>query len=360
MIKKMMGKLNKDSISVVIAVVAIAVVGLLVFAGSNPTLNKVLSSLNLNVGMSSEDIAKQSIDHLNKNVLKGQTATLISYSQESGLVKITLKIGEATYDSYATRDGKLLFPEALKITSGGDLAGTPAATTPSAESTNVKPADIKKVANSALDVYVVSRCPFGLQIQRAVGEAVKTIPALASNIKIRYIGGVSGKTITAMHGDAEAQENLKQICIREEQAPKYWPYVGCQMKGANTEASCVSSTGVDAAKLNACVSDVSRGVAYAKVDFDLAAKFNVQGSPTLILNDQQVSEFDFGGRSAEVMKKLICDSSSTAPSFCSTKLSESQAATSFSTTYSTDGAAAPATVAVANSGAAGANCAPAQ
>ena len=33
--------------------------------------------------------------------------------------------------------------------------------------------------------------------------------------------------------------------------------------------SCQASTGVDTAKLNACVSDPSRGLAYAQKDFDL-------------------------------------------------------------------------------------------
>jgi hypothetical protein len=40
-------------------------------------------------------------------------------------------------------------------------------------------------------------------------------------MKARYIGTVSGTTITAMHGEAEAKENLRQICIREEQSTKY-------------------------------------------------------------------------------------------------------------------------------------------
>ena len=61
--------------------------------------------------------------------------------------------------------------------------------------------------------------------------------------------------------------------------------------------TCQASTGVDSAKLSACISDTSRGLAYAKADFALATKYNVQGSPTLILNGTEASEFDFGGRS---------------------------------------------------------------
>lgn len=357
MLKKVLDKLGKDSISIGVAVLAILLVLILSFANSSPSVNKVLSSIG--IGDSREKIAQNAIDYLNKNVLQGgQTATLVSVAEESGLVKLSLKIGEQSYDSYATKDGKFLFPEGIKLSGNTDIAKAPAES--SSQPQNVKPADVKKVDNSQLNVFVVSRCPFGLQAQRAIGKAIETIPALANHIQIKYIGTVSGNTITAMHGADEAKENLRQICIRDEQKDKYWPYVNCQMKKADAADKCLASVGVDMNKLNSCVADVNRGVAYAKNDFAIQDKFNVQGSPTSILNDQPISEFDFGGRSAEAMKKIICDSSVNAPAFCSTKLSESQAAAAFSETYSTDSSSAPTAVASANSGASGANCAPAQ
>jgi hypothetical protein len=33
---------------------------------------------------------------------------------------------------------------------------------------------------------------------------------------------VKNGKIASMHGDEEAKENLRQICIREEQKDKYW------------------------------------------------------------------------------------------------------------------------------------------
>ena len=125
------------------------------------------------------------------------------------------------------------------------------------------------------------------------------------------------------------------------------------MKASGTEVSCENSTGVDSAKLSACISDTSRGVAYAQKDFDLNTKYNVTGSPTLVLDDGNISEFDFGGRDSETLKTIVCDAFSKQPGACSTKLNTAQAATSFSETYA--GAAA----ASGNSGANGANCAPA-
>ncbi len=344
-------KLNKSTILISIAVSAIFITGVLISSKSNPNM---LSFLRFIPGMSADVIAKKSVDYLNKSVLqKGQTATLISDSEESGIIKMKIKIAGKTYDSYASKDGKLLFPEGftLSTTATATTQNTqPSAQQPNQNQTATQQAPsnttaVAKVAKTSLEDFVVSSCPFGTQSQRAIGEAVKNIPLLAKDVKVRYIGSVAsdGKTIIAMHGPEEAAENLRQICVREEQSVKFWSYVGCYIKNATGKTpggmslgdspACQDSTGVDIAKLNSCVFDPSRGIAYAKVDFDRANKFGVQGSPTFVLNDQVISETPFGGRSADGIKNIVCDSSLTPSAFCSTKLNTEQAATSFTPTY---------------------------
>lgn len=347
--------LNKNSILLGIAVVGIIITGCLIYANQNPSQ---FSFAKFGLGQSDDAIAKKSLDYLNTTVLAGQAqASLVSVSEESGLVKIKIKIGTSEYDSYATKDGKLLFPQAFTM----DTSSTATASQqpsqdnqPSADQVKKAKESITKSGNPVLEAYVVSRCPFGLQMQRAMADVVKNIPSLAQNMKVRYIGAASGNTITSMHGDAEAKENLRQICIREEQPNKYWDYVSCQMKAGDT-TGCEASTGVDSSKLNACISTPSKGVAYAKKDFDLDTKYNVQGSPTLIVGGAQVSEFDFGGRSSDAIKSVICSAFSSEPGSCSTKLNTAEAATSFSVAYASSNAGSS-----GNSGANGTNCAPAQ
>ena len=159
---------------------------------------------------------------------------------------------------------------------------------------------------------------------------------MAQFVKVRYIGEVVDGQITAMHGDPEAQENLRQICIREEQGDKYWPYVACHIKDASVD-SCLGSVGVNQNKLNTCMKDSSLGLSYAQKDFDLNQKYSITGSPTLILNGKEVSEFDFGGRSSEVIKTMVACSSKTKPDFASKILNTQQAATSFSEVYADAG-----------------------
>ena len=211
------------------------------------------------------------------------------------------------------------------------------------------PAQIQ-TASPMLEAFVVSSCPFGLQMQRAMADAVKNIPSLASNVTVKYIGSISNGVVSSMHGSDEAAENLRQICIREEQPSVFWNYIACYIqKNAGTASSgmpigdsagCQASTGVDTGKLASCVSDSSRGLAYAKKDFDEGVKYNIEGSPTLVLNGAEVNEQSYGGRSSDAIKSIVCAGSTSQPSYCSTKLNTDQAAISFSATYASSNASA--------------------
>jgi hypothetical protein len=350
-LKKM--KTDRNSILIGIAVLAVIVTAVLIFVNSNTGF-----SLPTIFGLSDSQIAKNTVNYINDNQLSTTPATLVKFSEASGLVKVTIKIGTSQFDSYVTKDGKFLFPQAFDMTpkKGAAPANQKANSNQNASTT---PTAVQKTDKPLLEAFVVSSCPYGLQMQRAVADAVKNISSLAADIKIRYIGSISGGVISSMHGQEEAQENLRQICIREEQQSKYYNYISCYMKKtAGTMANgmplgdtkgCLASTGIDTAKLNSCVSDSKRGLAYAQADFDLANKYNVSGSPTLILNGAQISESNYGGRSSDAVKAMVCAGSSTQESFCSTKLNTAAAAASFNATYASG----------SGSGSANTNCAPA-
>ena len=278
--------------------------------------------------LSPEAAAQKAIDYLNNRLLAGNLkASLVSVQETSGLYRFTLKIGEKEYTSFVTKDGKILFAE-----EGIDLDKEVAIATPTPKP-KATCEDIKKQETPILEAFVVSQCPFGLQMQRILNEILKNIPELRNNIKVKYIGSIVNGKIDSMHGDEEAQENLRQICIREEQGDKYWSYIDCYIKEGKTN-ECLKLAKIDEAKLNECVKNQNLGLKYAQADFDLQQKYKVTGSPTLILNGKQVDEFDFGGRTAEAVKTLICCGFSQKPEFCNKKLTEVQAATYFSPTYS--------------------------
>lgn len=322
-IKRFLGKINKDMSLAILGAIAVVVIGVLVYFNF--------------FGASNNQIAQKAVDYINNNNLSQSEASLSgNVVEESGVVKFKIKIGSNEYDSYATKDGRLFFPEAFEMKVEENDSGSADDASDNSGATAENCDSLAKSSEPVLEAYIVSRCPFGLQMQRAMADAVKSVPALADYLKVRYMGSASsdGKTITSMHGTAEADENLRQICIREEQPAKYWDYVACQMKASGTEKSCEQSTGVDSARLSACILDASRGVAYAKEDFALDTKYSITGSPTLILGGSKVSESGFGGRSSEAIKSIICCASENQSDFCSQKLNTAAAASSFSATYS--------------------------
>jgi len=313
----MVEKSSKNLIPIAIIIAGILIAGAVVFVNQRK------------VGaLSPQAAAGKAIDFINKNLLTGGTsASLVSVTEENGLYKILLKIGDKEYPSYVSKDGKLLFPnEGVNLEEKPKTAEEP-------EQKKLTCEDIKKSENPQLEAFVVSKCPFGLQMQRVLNEILKNIPSLAGDVRVEYIGAIENGKITSMHGDEEAQENLRQICIREEQQDKYWKYIDCHIKKGDVD-NCLTGAGVDKGRLDSCMNDNSRGTKYAKADFDLGGKYKVSGSPTLILGGETVSEFDFGGRTAQSVKTLLCCGFKTTPEFCSQKLTEEQAATSFSETYS--------------------------
>jgi len=308
-------KFTKNLIPISIIIAGVLIAGAFIYTNQGKvTKEEVLSP---------QEAAQKAIDYINQNLVQGDTAvSLLGVTEVNGVYKFHLKYGEGEYDSYVTKDGKLFFIEGINLEEKPEASTEEPATCQ----------DIKKSDKPLLEAFVVSQCPYGVQMQRILNEIVKNIPSLANNIKVEYIGAIQGDKITSMHGDAEAQENLKQICIREEQSGKYWNYIDCHIKKGDVE-NCLTTAGIEKEKLTACIADSLKGLKYAKEDFNNQNKYKVTGSPTLFLGGEKVSEFDFGGRTAEAVKTLLCCGFGSEPENCSQKLTESSAAAGFSETY---------------------------
>jgi len=276
----------------------------------------------------SEEIANKVLSYINENlVTPGSTATLVSVEEINGIYKVVTEYKGNKIPVYVTKDGSLLFasqpfntsqdlPKKREIIEG--------------ESTCE---DLPKSDTPKLEAFLVSYCPFGLQMQRILTEIVKEIPQLKDYVKVRYMGSIADGKIMSMHGEHEAQENLRQICIREEQGDKYWDYISCFIKDGNT-TRCLNEAKINTEKLNACMQDRNRGLKYAQEDFDLQNKYSITGSPTLILNGEHVSEFDFGGRTADAVKTLLCCGFTEKPCYCERNLSTERIPVGFVENYS--------------------------
>ena len=312
----------KDIVYLLIIAILISASILLFFYyrknSSSPT------SISSGTSISSDEASSKVIQFVNKQLRGRATSSLESITSTDGVYKLILRINSREIAPvYLSRDGQLLFPEVINL---GNV---------SKKQKKITCKDIPKVSKPELKAFVVSRCPFGLQAQRILSNIVENIPELKSDIRVEYIGSIDNGKIESMHGDTEAKENLRQICIREEQPSTYWDYISCHIKKGEVDP-CLASAKVDTQKLNGCITDKDRGLKYAQKDFVDVERYNISGSPEYVLDNNVLNEqnLDFGGRSAEAFKNLICCAFKTKPQFCSKTLDKSIAARSFSDTYS--------------------------
>ncbi len=321
-------------------IIGALIVGALATPAQNPTQPTAFAPLT------KEAVGDKTIKYLNDNYLtkQGMIAKLTSVSQYgNALYSVSVDVlkgteSQGTNEFIVTQDGNLLIIPANVLNLNETVIPNP--TQPAdntAQTSSYK--DVQKSDSAMLDAFVVSNCPFGLQMQRILAPIAT---GLAANIKVRYIGEIVDGKITAMHGDEEAQENLLQICIREEQGTKYWQYVSEYIKKGDSTAALTAAS-IDTAKLSACISDSKKGLKYAQEDFSLASAGQVGSSPTLFLNGTEASEFEFAqdhnvsqnnARSADNVKNLLCYGFNKAPAACNTALAKDSANTGLAETYS--------------------------
>ncbi len=263
--------------------------------------------------LTADQAAKKAVDFINENLLQpGVTATLINVKEENSLYNVKIDVGGRIYDTYVTKNGKMLFPTAIPLDS---ITGSAVQETQ----------NIAKSDKPSVELFVMSHCPYGTQIEKGIIPVVNTLKDKI-DFKIKFV-------YYAMHGKTEVDEQLKQHCIQEEQNSKYIDYLTCFLKDGNSD-SCLTTTGIDKAKLDSCISatdakykitesfnDKSTWLSGQFPPFDIYKddniKYGVQGSPTLVINGAQVTS----GRDSASLLKTICSAFNTAPSECNTQLS---------------------------------------
>jgi len=268
-------------------------------------------------GLTPQAAAEKAINYINENLLQeGFTASLVSVAEENGVYKFHLKVGENEFDSYVTKDGKLLF-----VNPPIDLEEKPISQAEN-EAKEVSKRDIPDIK-----LFVMSYCPFGLQAQKMFLPVYDLLKGKAE-MGVYFVNYI-------MHGKEEIDENLRQHCIQEEQKEKYYNYLACFVQDGDFE-KCLIEAEINKTKLAACISstDSQHSITelynnqntwlngqYPRFDVqtDLNEKYGVRGSPTIVINDTVVNIIT---RSPEEFKKIICQAFIAEPEECSQNLSK--------------------------------------
>ena len=179
------------------------------------------------------------------------------------------------------------------------------------QNTNISKSDKPKA-----DLFIMSYCPYWLQAQKWILDVMEKMWSVA-DIKIKFVQYL-------MHGRKEAEENVRQYCIQEEQTSKYTKYLECFLKEEWKSESCLSEAWINKSKLNSCYNstmekyNIEKELASGKqnpsfgINADEALQFWVQWSPTLVINWTIVQAW----RSANDYKEAICGDFTKKPAIC--------------------------------------------
>jgi len=210
-----------------------------------------------------------------------------------------------------------------KATAKNPSTETVAANNP-AQAENTPATTAPKSDRPIVELFVMSYCPYGLQMEKAFLPAMELLKGKA-DLSIKFVS-------YAMHDLKEVAENTRQYCIETEQADKFIPYMEC-FTGKDDYKGCLATVGVNEGKMNTCVNATNKK--YGTIDKyndqktwlngrfpvypvhqDLNDKYGVQGSPTLIINGVESS----AGRTPEAVKQAICVAFNNQPGECQTTL----------------------------------------
>ena len=190
----MVEKIRKNLIFIAIIIAGILIAGAVVF------VNQRKAS-----ALSPQAAAQKAIDFINKNLLQqGTTASLVNVIEENGFYKLRLKIGDKEYPSYVSKDGKLLFPN-----EGINLEEKPLT-----QEEKETPKELEKRDRPDVKLFVMSYCPYGLQMEKAYLPVYNLLKDKAE-MGVYFVDYI-------MHEKKEIDEHLRQYCIQKEQKEKYY------------------------------------------------------------------------------------------------------------------------------------------
>lgn len=246
----------------------------------------------------------------------GAGITIKDVTKEAGLYKVVIDANKQEINAYVTTDGSKFFPQAIDLNAKAPETADKAPAAP--EKTEAE----TKAAVPTVDLFVMSYCPYGLQMERGVLPAIE---ALGNKIKfnLKFVD-------YTLHGPKEVTENVNQYCIEKVAPTKLNNYLKCfwkDSKGASD--ACMKTVGINAALVTKCVADTNKQFNPTEkamgLNKDETVKFGVQGSPTLVINGTTVAS----GRDSASVLKAICSGFTTQPKECQAKLSATSPAAGF-------------------------------
>lgn len=153
-----------------------------------------------------------------------------------------------------------------------------------------------------VDLFIMSDCPYAKKALISFETILETFPNI--NFDINYIAEYLGnRKFNSLHGDYEAEEDIRQLCAKEINKDKYFDYILCRTKQgirAVPWEACAEKTGFDLSVLDDCTQG-DKGKDLLSTNLKIAEKLGIRGSPTWLINGHKLS-----GITYEEIKANLC------------------------------------------------------
>lgn len=154
-----------------------------------------------------------------------------------------------------------------------------------------------------LDLFVMSQCPYGAKAMIAMQDALGAFGD-ELDLDVHFIGDEQGGALTSMHGQAEVDEDIREVCTTKlyPKNNQFMKYLACRSKDyKNAEwKPCATEAGMDPAKIQACFD--GEGKDLLRESFKYAASLGFGASPTFLVNNKR----EFNAIAAPDIQKQVC------------------------------------------------------
>ena len=302
-------KLLKNPWQISTIVLGVVIVTLLVIFFLGGANNKVISK---------ENAGEKLVGFLNKQTQGG--VEYVSAKDIGNLYEITVSYKSQEMPVYITKDGEYFVQGAVPLST--DKSTNKSNQQQSSSQTS---ADIPKSDKPVVELFVMSFCPYGTQMEKGMIPVVRKLGDKI-DFEIKFVN-------YAMHtSKGEVGEELNQYCIQKEQNDKYLDYLSCFLEKGDGK-TCLNKIKIDTSKLKICTDKTDKEFDVTKNLEDKSSwasgkfpkfmiynednkKYGVKGSPTLIINGQQVKT----GRDAQSILNTICGAFTNSPEECNTDM----------------------------------------
>jgi len=156
-------------------------------------------------------------------------------------------------------------------------------------------------------LHVMSQCPFGVEAENIMKEAIEKIGRDRVDLKLEFIGNEPQPgQLSSMHGENELKGDLLQACAQKYAPEKLLDLLECMNKNyreiPNNFDDCAKQVGVDGAKIRACA-DGDEGKQLLSASFKRSREKGARGSPTIFIAGQRYE----GARRADMFARKICE-----------------------------------------------------